>query len=134
MEQLKNESETELQNQSEAEMRDEKYMKEAIKQAKKAYAIGEVPIGCVIVYQDKIIGRGYNRRTIDNNTLAHAELAEIRKASRKMFFKSENREIWKTKNGVFLNGTLRCVSLIIYHLKNDFKRKFISVTIVKEEN
>ena len=44
---------------------DEKYMKEAIKQAKKAYAIGEVPIGCVIVYQDKIIGRGYNRRTID---------------------------------------------------------------------
>ena len=47
---------------------DEKYMKEAIKQAKKAYAIGEVPIGCVIVYQDKIIGRGYNRRTIDNNT------------------------------------------------------------------
>ena len=59
-------------------------MKEAIKQAKKAYAIGEVPIGCVIVYQDKIIGRGYNRRTIDNNTLAHAELAAIRKASRKM--------------------------------------------------
>ena len=53
---------------------------------------------------------------------------------RRMFFKSENREIWKTKNGVFLNGTLRCVSLIIYHLKNDFKRKFISVTIVKEEN
>ena len=63
---------------------DEKYMKEAIKQAKKAYAIGEVPIGCVIVYQDKIIGRGYNRRTIDNNTLAHAELAAIRKASRKL--------------------------------------------------
>ena len=42
---------------------DEKYMKEAIRQAKKAYAIGEVPIGCVIVYEDKIIGRGYNRRT-----------------------------------------------------------------------
>ena len=39
---------------------DEKYMREAIRQAKKAYAIGEVPIGCVIVYQDKIIGRGYN--------------------------------------------------------------------------
>ena len=53
---------------------DEKYMREAIKQAKKAYAIGEVPIGCVIVYQDKIIARGYNRRTIDKNTLAHAEL------------------------------------------------------------
>lgn len=63
---------------------DEKYMKEAIRQAKKAYGIGEVPIGCVIVYEDKIIGRGYNRRTIDKNTLAHAELAAIRKASRKM--------------------------------------------------
>ena len=57
---------------------DEKYMKEAIKQAKKAYAIGEVPIGCVIVYQDKIIGRGYNRRTIDYNSLAHAELIAIK--------------------------------------------------------
>lgn len=63
---------------------DEKYMREAIRQAKKAYAIGEVPIGCVIVYEDKIIGRGYNRRTIDKNTLAHAELAAIKKASKKM--------------------------------------------------
>lgn len=58
---------------------DEKYMKEAIRQAKKAYTIGEVPIGCVIVYQDKIIGRGYNRRTTDKNTLAHAELIAIKK-------------------------------------------------------
>ena len=63
---------------------DEKYMKEAIRQAKKAYALGEVPIGCVIVYQDKIIGRGYNRRSIDKNTLAHAELIAIKKASKKM--------------------------------------------------
>ena len=63
---------------------DEKYMKEAIKQAKKAYAIGEVPIGCVIVYQDKIIARGYNRRTIDHNTIAHAETAAIMKAGKKM--------------------------------------------------
>lgn len=64
--------------------KDEKYMKEAIKQAKKAYAIDEVPIGCVIVYNDKIIGRGYNRRNIDKNTLAHAETQAIRKASKKM--------------------------------------------------
>lgn len=64
--------------------KDEKYMREAIRQAKKAYALGEVPIGCVIVYQDKIIGRGYNRRTIDKNTLAHAEMIAIRKASKKM--------------------------------------------------
>lgn len=53
---------------------DQKYMREAIKQAKKAYALEEVPIGCVIVYDGKIIGRGYNRRTIDKNPLAHAEI------------------------------------------------------------
>ena len=63
---------------------DEKYMKEAIKQAKKAYALEEVPIGCVIVYEGKIIGRGYNRRTIDKNVIAHAEMMAIRKACRKM--------------------------------------------------
>lgn len=61
---------------------DEKYMKEAIRQAKKAYALGEVPIGCVIVYEGKIIGRGYNRRNTDKNTLAHAEITAINKASR----------------------------------------------------
>lgn len=63
---------------------DQKYMREAIKQAKKAYTLEEVPIGCVIVYDGKIIGRGYNRRTIDKNPLAHAEIQAIRKASRKM--------------------------------------------------
>lgn len=61
---------------------DEKYMREALKQAKKAYNLGEVPIGCVIVYQDKIIGRGYNRRNTDRNTLAHAEITAINKASK----------------------------------------------------
>ena len=61
----------------------EKYMKEALKQAKKAYALDEVPIGCVIVQNDKIIARGYNRRNTDKNALAHAEIAAIRKASKK---------------------------------------------------
>ena len=61
----------------------EKYMKAAIKQAKKAYDLLEVPIGCVIVHEGKIIGRGYNRRNTDKNTLAHAELSAIRKASKK---------------------------------------------------
>ena len=60
----------------------EYYMKMALKEAKKAYKLGEVPIGCVIVYQDKIIGRGYNRRNTDKNTLAHAEITAIKKASK----------------------------------------------------
>lgn len=59
-------------------------MKEAIKQAKKAAAIGEVPIGCIIVHQDKIIARGYNRRNTEGSTLAHAEIAAIRKAGKKL--------------------------------------------------
>jgi len=63
---------------------DEKYMREAIRQAKKAYALGEVPIGCVIVYEGKIIGRGYNRRTIDKNVIAHAEMQAIKKACKKV--------------------------------------------------
>ena len=62
----------------------EKYMKEALKQAKKAYVLGEVPIGCVIVHEGKIIGRGYNRRNTDKNTLAHAEITAINKASKKI--------------------------------------------------
>ncbi len=62
----------------------EKFMKEAIRQAKKAEKIDEVPIGCIIVYQNKIISRGYNRRNIDKNTLAHAELSAIKKASKKL--------------------------------------------------
>lgn len=57
-------------------------MKEAIRQAHKAWKLQEVPIGCVIVKEDRIIARGYNRRNTDKNTLAHAELQAIRKASR----------------------------------------------------
>lgn len=62
----------------------EKYMREAIRQAKKAEALGDVPIGCVIEYQGKIIGRGYNRRMADKTVLAHAEIIAIRKACKKI--------------------------------------------------
>ena len=53
-----------------------------MKQAKKAAAIEEVPIGCVIVYENKIIGRGYNKRNLKKNTLAHAEIIAMNKASK----------------------------------------------------
>ena len=62
---------------------DEKYMRAALREAKKAYKLDEVPIGCVIVQNDKIIARGYNRRNTDKNTLAHAEISAIKKASKK---------------------------------------------------
>ena len=57
-------------------------MKEAIRQAKKAGKLDEVPIGCVIVRDGKIIARGYNRRNTEKSTLAHAEIQAIRKASK----------------------------------------------------
>ncbi len=61
-----------------------KYMKAALKQAQKAYQLGEVPIGCVIVHEGKIIARGYNRRNTDKNTMAHAEITAINRASKKI--------------------------------------------------
>lgn len=63
---------------------DEKFMKQALVQAKKAKELGEVPIGCVIVQDGKVIGRGYNRRNTDKSTLSHAEIMAIRKASKKL--------------------------------------------------
>lgn len=84
----------------------EKYMKAALRQAQKAYDLGEVPIGCIIVYNGssntlkadpnknidqahlsslcpgKIIGRGYNRRNTDKTSLAHAEITAIKKAGK----------------------------------------------------
>lgn len=63
---------------------DEKYMKEAIKQAGKAADVGDVPIGCVIVHENRIIARGYNKRNARKTTLAHAELIAIEKASKKL--------------------------------------------------
>lgn len=63
---------------------DEKWMKEAIKQAGKAKKLDEVPIGCVIVLDGKIIARGYNRRNTDHTSLAHAEMMAIKKACKKI--------------------------------------------------
>lgn len=61
---------------------DERYMYEAIKLARRADKLDEVPIGCVIVYDGKIIAKGYNRRNTDGCTLAHAEIMAIKKASK----------------------------------------------------
>ena len=61
---------------------EEMYMRQAIAQAKRAYAREETPIGCVIVFENKIIARGYNKRNWKKNTLAHAEILAINKASR----------------------------------------------------
>ena len=63
---------------------DEKYMALALKEAKKALLLDEVPVGCVIVKDNKIIARAYNKRETTNDPTSHAEINAIRKASKKM--------------------------------------------------
>ncbi len=70
---------------------DEKYMKEAIELSKKAYELEEIPIGCIIVYNDKIISKAYNKRNTNKNTLAHAEVLAINEAC-------ENLQDWRLEN------------------------------------
>ena len=95
---------------------DEKFMKEAIKQAKKAEAIGDVPIGCVIVHDGKVIARGYNKRNKDKTVLAHAELLAMKKACKKL-------GDWPPVAVPFLIF-LKCRSLIIRcRLKEEYFRR-----------
>ena len=63
---------------------DEYFMKIAIKEALKAEALNEIPVGCIITKDNKIIARGYNKRENDNNSLAHAEIIAINKACKKL--------------------------------------------------
>ena len=63
---------------------EEKFMKEALKEAKKAYEADEIPIGAVIVKNDKIIARAHNQKEIKNDATRHAEIIAIEKASKKL--------------------------------------------------
>lgn len=78
------------------------YMREALKEAKKAYLKNEVPVGCIIVCDDKIIARGHNKREGLNNSLAHAEVVAINKACKKM-------NTWKLDNCVMYITLEPCV-------------------------
>lgn len=78
----KREAELLAERQKKKEEEDVGFMREAIRQAKKAAKLAEVPIGCVLVKDGKIVARGYNRRNTDKTTLAHAEIAVIKKASK----------------------------------------------------
>jgi len=65
-------------------MNHEYYMQLALLEAKKAYDLGEVPIGAIITKGDEIVAASYNRREIDKNALAHAEILAIDEACRKL--------------------------------------------------
>ena len=79
--------------------REEKFMREAIKTAKRGLKEGEVPIGAVVVYEDKIVSRGYNRRAKLQLASAHAEMMAIDKACKKF-------HSWRLPEGCELFVTL----------------------------
>ena len=64
--------------------KDEIFMKEALKEAKKAYLKDEVPVGCIIVKDNKIIARGHNQKEKKNNAILHAEIVTLTKAQKKL--------------------------------------------------
>ena len=77
--------------------REEKYMREALKEARKAYQLNEVPIGAVIVVEDKIIARAHNLRVTKKSSLAHAEILAIQKANKKAGdWRLEDAELYVT--------------------------------------
>lgn len=78
------EAQAQWQREQAKKAEDTRFMREALRQAKKAASLGEVPIGAVLVKDGKILARGYNRRNTDKTTLAHAEITAIRKASRRL--------------------------------------------------
>lgn len=84
------------------------YMNEALECAKKAYAMNEVPIGCVIVYEGEIIARGYNTRECSNDITAHAEINAIKEAAKYLqTWKLEECELYVT-----IKPCLMCYSAI----------------------
>ncbi|RMD46829.1 MAG: nucleoside deaminase [Aquificota bacterium] len=102
----------------------EKFIKEVLKEAKKAYKKDEVPVGAIIVKNGEIISRGHNQRITKNNALLHAEIVAIKKACNKLrTWRLDNCELW-----VSLEPCLMCAGAImqsrikkVYFLSKDEK-------------
>jgi tRNA(adenine34) deaminase len=105
--------------------REEKYMRLALDQAGKAFARGEVPIGAIVVFKDKVIGRAHNRRESSRNPLSHAEIAAIIKGARKLKnFRLQDCEIYVT-----LEPCILCLGAI---LQSRIKRLIFALRNPKE--
>lgn len=87
----------------------ELFMREAIREANLAWTEGEVPIGCVVVKGDEIVGRGHNRREEDKNALAHAEIEAINEACRTL----GGWRLWQCDLYVTLEPCPMCAGAII---------------------
>lgn len=88
---------------------DKKYMIKALSQAKKAYKTDEIPVGCVVVYENKVIACGYNKKECKNNAIMHAEIIAIGKACKKLgTWRLDNCELY-----VSLEPCMMCMGAII---------------------
>ena len=90
-------------------MRQEAYMTQALELAKEAFRDGEVPVGCVIVCDDKIVGRGRNRREVDKTALGHAEIEAIADACKNL----GGWRLWQCTLYVTLEPCPMCAGAII---------------------
>jgi len=103
----------------------EKFMKEALKEAQKAYKKDEVPVGAIIVLNNKIIARAYNTREKSNDATNHAEIIAIKKACKKVKdFRLINAELYVT-----LEPCLMCLGAI---LNARIKKVYFGASIDKE--
>lgn len=114
------------------------YINELLKLSKKAYKNNEVPVGALIVFNNKIIGKGYNVRTKNNDVLGHAEIIAIRKAARKL-------KDWRLNECdlyVTLEPCSMCKEIIkqsriknVYYLVNklDYKKEYEKTIFVKDD-
>ncbi|MBR1385764.1 MAG: nucleoside deaminase [Bacilli bacterium] len=105
---------------------DRYFMKKALKEAKKAYDIGEIPIGCVLVLDNKIISRGYNKKNSTNIVTKHAEIIAIEKANRKL-------NNWRLDN-VIIYTTLEPCEMCKNVIKSSRIKKVIYATSSNELN
>lgn len=114
------------------------YINELLKLSKKAYKNNEVPVGAIIVFNNKIIGKGYNVRTKNNDVLGHAEIIAIRKAARKL-------KDWRLNECdlyVTLEPCSMCKEIIkqsriknVYYLVNklDYKKEYEKTSFIKDD-
>ncbi|MCX8093086.1 MAG: tRNA adenosine(34) deaminase TadA [Candidatus Goldbacteria bacterium] len=93
----------------------EKFMRQALKEAEKAYKKDEVPVGTVIVYNNKIIARAHNLIKTKKDPTAHAEILAIKKAAKKL----NNERLIDTSLYVTLEPCAMCVgAIILARIKN----------------
>lgn len=106
---------------------EERWMKEALKEAKKAYEKEEIPVGAVIVKNNKVIARAHNLKEIKQTAIAHAEILAIQKANKKL----QNWRLIDCDMYVTLEPCMMCMGAII---SSRIKNIYIGTLDLKNEN